>query len=60
MIDVCQQLARRNLDGRHIRDEDVLELAGWQPEASRTAQVPFVVGRLEELLASDTNAEAHA
>ena len=36
----------RNLDGRRIRDEDVLELAGWQPQAVRTAEVPFVVGRV--------------
>jgi aconitate hydratase len=36
----------RNLDGRRIRDEDVEELAGWQPNAERTAEVPFVVGRV--------------
>jgi aconitate hydratase len=36
----------RNLDGRRIRDEDVAILAGWQPRAERTAEVPFVVGRV--------------
>ncbi|MFN8627836.1 MAG: aconitate hydratase [Candidatus Binatia bacterium] len=36
----------RNLDGRRIRDEDVDALAGWQPRAERTAEVPFVVGRV--------------
>ena len=36
----------RNLDGRRIRDEDVEELARWQPTAARTAEVPFVVGRV--------------
>src|SRR5574338_189240 len=36
----------RNLDGRRIRDEDVEALAGWQPTAVRTAEVPFVVGRV--------------
>jgi aconitate hydratase len=36
----------RNLDGRRIRDEDVEEVARWQPGATRTAEVPFVVGRV--------------
>jgi aconitate hydratase len=36
----------RNLDGHRIREEDVEELARWQPGAARTAEVPFVVGRV--------------
>jgi aconitate hydratase len=36
----------RNLDGRRIQDEDVEELARWRPGAARTAEVPFVVGRV--------------
>ncbi|MGH7556158.1 MAG: aconitate hydratase [Longimicrobiales bacterium] len=36
----------RNLDRRRIRDEDVEALARWQPSAARTAEVPFVVGRV--------------
>jgi len=36
----------RNHDGHRIRDEDVEELARWQPGAGRTAEVPFVVGRV--------------
>jgi aconitate hydratase len=36
----------RNLDGRRIRHEDVETLAGWQPNAARTAEVSFVVGRV--------------
>ncbi len=36
----------RHLDGRRIRDEDVEALARWQPGAARTAEVPFVVGRV--------------
>jgi aconitate hydratase len=36
----------RHLDGRRILDEDVQELARWQPHAARTAEVPFVVGRV--------------
>src|SRR4029079_7949209 len=36
----------RNHDGRRIRDEDVEALISWQPRATRTAEVPFVVGRV--------------
>jgi aconitate hydratase len=36
----------RHLDGRRIRDEDVEALAGWEPDAQRTAEIPFVVGRV--------------
>jgi len=36
----------RNRDGRRIHDEDVEHLARWQPNAGRTAEVPFVVGRV--------------
>jgi aconitate hydratase len=36
----------RHLDGRRIRDEDVEALVAWQPQAVRTAEVPFVVGRV--------------
>src|SRR5687767_3423722 len=36
----------RHLDGRRIRDKDVEALARWQPGAVRTAEVPFVVGRV--------------
>src|SRR4051812_11134729 len=36
----------RNLDGRRIRDEDVEALARWEPGGARTAEVPFIVGRV--------------
>jgi len=36
----------RNLDGRRIRDEDVEAVARWEPGAVRTAEIPFVVGRV--------------
>ena len=36
----------RNADGRRIREEDVRALAGWKPQADRTAEVPFVVARI--------------
>jgi aconitate hydratase len=36
----------RHADGRRIRDDDVEALARWQPDAPRTQEVPFVVGRV--------------
>jgi aconitate hydratase len=36
----------RNLDGRHVRERDVVELANWKPTAERTAEIPFVVARI--------------
>jgi aconitate hydratase len=36
----------RNLDGRHIHEQDVDALARWEPGTARTAEVPFVVGRV--------------
>jgi aconitate hydratase len=36
----------RNLDRRRIHDEDVEALARWEPNAERTAESPFVVGRV--------------
>jgi aconitate hydratase len=36
----------RHVDGRRVRDEDVEALARWQPDAARTEEVPFVVGRV--------------
>jgi aconitate hydratase len=36
----------RNVDGKRIRESDVRQLAGWQPKADRTAEIPFVVARI--------------
>jgi aconitate hydratase len=36
----------RNCDGQRVREEDVRHLAGWKPNAERTDEVPFVVGRV--------------
>ncbi len=36
----------RNRGGRRITDDDVEALARWNPTAPRTAEVPFVVGRV--------------
>src|SRR5690606_26441954 len=45
-IRIMLESVLRNLDGRRIRDEDVLALANWQPHAPRTSEVPFAVGRV--------------
>jgi aconitate hydratase len=36
----------RNLDGTRVHEKDVRTLAGWQPRAERTDEVPFVVSRV--------------
>jgi aconitate hydratase A / 2-methylisocitrate dehydratase len=36
----------RNVDGRRVRERDVTALANWQPNAERTAEIPFVVARI--------------
>ena len=36
----------RHCDGRKITTEHVRELAAWQPDAPRTAEIPFVVARV--------------
>jgi aconitate hydratase len=44
-IRILLESVLRNLDGR-IREEDALALATWQPQAPRSAEIPFVVGRV--------------
>jgi aconitate hydratase len=36
----------RNLDGTRVHEKDVRALAGWQPRAERTEEVPFLVSRV--------------
>jgi aconitate hydratase len=36
----------RNCDGRKVTEEHVRQLAGWQPNAARTDEIPFVVARV--------------
>ncbi len=36
----------RNCDGQKITEQHVRELAGWQPNAPRTEEIPFVVARI--------------
>ncbi|WP_374663755.1 aconitate hydratase AcnA [Ramlibacter sp.] len=36
----------RNCDGQRVTEEHVRQLAHWQPNAERTAEIPFVVARV--------------
>ncbi|MBI4626853.1 MAG: aconitate hydratase, partial [Verrucomicrobia bacterium] len=36
----------RNCDGRRVAEGAIRDLAGWQPKAERTAEIPFVVARI--------------
>jgi aconitate hydratase len=36
----------RNCDGKRVSEAAVRELAGWQPQSARTAEIPFVVARI--------------
>ncbi len=36
----------RNCDGKRVQEASVRELAGWSPNAERTAEIPFVVARI--------------
>jgi aconitate hydratase len=36
----------RNVDGKTVEEEDVRTLAGWQPNAERTEEIPFIVARV--------------
>jgi aconitate hydratase len=45
-IRILLESVLRHVDGQRIRDDDVEALAGWRPDTPRTAEVPFVVGRV--------------
>src|SRR5690606_11556927 len=36
----------RNCDGKRVLEQNVRDLAGWQPNAPRTEEIPFVVARI--------------
>ncbi len=36
----------RNCDGKKIQESDITTLASWQPNADRTAEIPFIVARV--------------
>ena len=45
-IRILLESVLRNCDGRRIREDDVVRLARWSPNAARTDEVPFVVARI--------------
>jgi aconitate hydratase len=45
-IRVVLESVLRNCDGVKITDEDVRELANWQPKGRRVEEIPFVVARV--------------
>jgi aconitate hydratase len=36
----------RNCDGKRVLEQNVREIAAWNPKASRTQEIPFVVARI--------------
>ncbi len=45
-IRIVLEAVLRNYDDRKITESHIRELAGWQPNAQRTEEIPFVVARI--------------
>ncbi|MGN6701689.1 MAG: aconitase family protein, partial [Burkholderiaceae bacterium] len=45
-IRIVLESVLRNCDGKKVTEEHVRQLAGWQPNAPRTDEIPFVVARV--------------
>lgn len=45
-IRIVLESVLRNCDGKKVTEQHVRQLAGWQPNATRTAEIPFVVARI--------------
>ena len=45
-IRIVLESVQRNVDGRKITENDVRTLAGWQPNAERQDEIPFMVARV--------------
>jgi len=45
-IRIVLESVLRNCDGKKVTEEHVRQLAGWQPNAERTAEIPFVLARI--------------
>ena len=45
-IRIVLESVLRNCDGQKVTEEHVREVANWQPNAERTAEIPFVVSRI--------------
>jgi aconitate hydratase len=45
-IRIVLEAVLRNCDGRKVTEDHVRQLAGWQPNAARVDEIPFVVARV--------------
>src|SRR5205814_2189467 len=45
-IRIALESVLRNCDGKKVTEAHVRELAGWQPRATRTEEIPFVLARI--------------
>ena len=45
-IRIVLESVLRNCDGKRITEAHVRQLAGWQPKAARSEEIPFVVARI--------------
>src|SRR3954471_22497118 len=45
-IRIVLESVLRNCDGKKVTEQHVRELAGWQPNAKRTEEIPFVLARI--------------
>ena len=45
-IRIVLESVLRNCDGKKVTEEHIHQLANWQPTASRTEEIPFVVARV--------------
>ena len=45
-IRIVLESVLRNFDGKKINEDDVRAIANWQPNATRTEEIPFVVARV--------------
>ena len=45
-IRIVLESVLRNCDGKKVTEQHVRQLANWQPNATRTEEIPFVVARI--------------
>jgi aconitate hydratase len=45
-IRIVLESVLRNVDGKKVQEADVRRLANWEPNAERTAEIPFIVARI--------------
>jgi aconitate hydratase A / 2-methylisocitrate dehydratase len=45
-IRIVLESVLRNCDGNKVTEQHVRELANWQPNAARSAEIPFIVARI--------------